>query len=384
MSVNVNKYAYVYLLMFNERYAEGVIPSIVSLKLARSKVNKHYENYNTLPIITQENLQKSYITSTSDQCFVNFDKEYIEQKDTIPSSEYDIDIVVMVTPDITQRVILELEKVADKIIHVDYIKQESVKLPSKKQQKYYDPWINKSYTKWRCLELINYKKVLFLDADIIVNENIDHLFELQAPAASFATPYYTPSPQYNVDVPVENNTYHSLFNDKVFYVEDVYKKGYYNKFQWIKHGTIVPYSLVNKTLQTGFKQVLWGSIVLLEPDLNVFKELTELIFKTITFGDSKSLSAVDEQSIAKLYISRKTNFTNIHHKYNFISWKRNYLFEKPAVIHMISPKKAWLYEKLEYIDMIPYFKMVWRSVHIYNVNLFRKETLSISEDVIQQ
>ena len=41
------------------------------------------------------------------------------------------------------------------------------------------------FTKWNCLNLIDYKKVLYLDSNALILGNIDHLFDLRAPAAPF-------------------------------------------------------------------------------------------------------------------------------------------------------------------------------------------------------
>lgn len=46
----------------------------------------------------------------------------------------------------------------------------------------------KVFTKLRVLELVEYSKILMLDIDLLVRENVDHLFDVQAPAAMVRGP----------------------------------------------------------------------------------------------------------------------------------------------------------------------------------------------------
>jgi hypothetical protein len=42
-----------------------------------------------------------------------------------------------------------------------------------------------SFTKWNCINLVDYNKILLIDNGAIILDNIDHLFDLRAPAACF-------------------------------------------------------------------------------------------------------------------------------------------------------------------------------------------------------
>lgn len=126
----VKKYAYVWLVMFGDRYVPGVLTSAYSIKLT-----------NTIA-----------------------------------------DLVVMVTPDVSKESIMKLSTFL-KVVYVDYIKFEK-KFNYADTNDKYAKWIDSSYTKWRCLDL-NYDKILMLDADVLVVKNIDNVFEVKAPAGVF-------------------------------------------------------------------------------------------------------------------------------------------------------------------------------------------------------
>lgn len=93
------------------------------------------------------------------------------------------DKICMITVDVTKK--HELDKVYDKVICVPYLYYRCGNMLTQRQEVLYSSWINYSFTKWRCLELLDYKKCVYLDADQIVIRNIDHLFNLQPPAMCF-------------------------------------------------------------------------------------------------------------------------------------------------------------------------------------------------------
>lgn len=128
-----NEYAYVMLLFKNEQYSEGVVTVAKSIRLSGSK---H-------------------------------------------------DIVCMVTPDISDTCIQKLTSHGIIVIPVPYLEYNTIPFRSEKQKARYSHWIGVSYTKWNALTLTQYKKVLFMDADMLVIKNVDHLFEKKTPASVF-------------------------------------------------------------------------------------------------------------------------------------------------------------------------------------------------------
>ncbi len=79
------------------------------------------------------------------------------------------------------------------VIHVELlsspkfptIAMRSQSLPGSKERealRRYDPWMQHSFTKFRVVELTRFAKILFLDADMLVVNPIEDLFDLPAPA----------------------------------------------------------------------------------------------------------------------------------------------------------------------------------------------------------
>lgn len=108
---------------------------------------------------------------------------------SIKNSGSTYDVVCMVTPDVTEEGRERLRIVCTNVVEVPYLQFEVKKLKTTKQQNLYDKWVDVSFTKWNALSLTEYVKVLFIDADKIVLQNIDHLFSHSTPAGTFASPW---------------------------------------------------------------------------------------------------------------------------------------------------------------------------------------------------
>jgi lipopolysaccharide biosynthesis glycosyltransferase len=252
------RYAYVFLVMRGDNYIPGVVCAAESIKLTGSK---H-------------------------------------------------DIVCMVTIDVSKDGRYILQNAVDHVIEVPYITR---------QMELYKNWIDDSYTKWNVLNLTNYSKTLFIDADMLILNNIDHLFYMAAPAATFSTPWAS-----------------QFENGSNFSLED------YPEI----HGETVKCTTIMKHLQTGGYTFI-ASVVLLEPNTEVLQDFCNEIKKIQPFG-LNNFSTPDEQSLAWYYTIRGINWTHIHQQYNFIIHKLSWLTQPggnitvPHVLHYFSSKKPWL------------------------------------------
>jgi hypothetical protein len=95
----------------------------------------------------------------------------------------DIEHIVMVDKSIKN--IKKLQIFFDKIIQIEPIFVNSnFQLSSEARVERYSKWIDYAITKWSCLMLKDYKKVLLVDIDTLANKDYTHIFELQAPAWS--------------------------------------------------------------------------------------------------------------------------------------------------------------------------------------------------------
>lgn len=100
----------------------------------------------------------------------------------------------MIGDGVSEKAVKALQQVFDETFHVDLLTLPCRKLPTKRQQELYRSWIQHSFTKWQCMNPNMYRnarlaprKIIFLDADIIVLQNLDHLFaEVRTPCVSFS------------------------------------------------------------------------------------------------------------------------------------------------------------------------------------------------------
>ena len=236
------------------------------------------------------------------------------------------DIVCMVTPDVSANGIKQLRTVFDYVQQVEYIEAETKPLRSKKIENRYGAWKSVAYTKWNLLNMTQYKKVMFMDADLIVVENIDSLFDLKTPAGTF-----------------------SLSQAKPFV-----KKGVYNPYKTAIHGNPVD----RKELKKGFKSfVCIGTSLVITPDKDHFKEYVKMVKSMEPFGFETCVNGPDEQSIVLFYHSvLGKQWTHISQEYNMIPWKEKIWMprgpnRKPRVMHYVCEEKPWILKRDAWEDL---------------------------------
>ena len=61
----------------------------------------------------------------------------------------------------------------------------------KRQQLYSQTFTSTIFTKWNCLTLAEYDKIVCVDADVAFQTNADDLFDLPAPAGTFDNPWHS-------------------------------------------------------------------------------------------------------------------------------------------------------------------------------------------------
>jgi lipopolysaccharide biosynthesis glycosyltransferase len=230
----------------------------------------------------------------------------------------------------------------DQVIFVEYIKADCKPLRTKKQREKYETWICDSFTKWACLSFTQYDKILFLDADVVVLDNLDNLFDLPAPAGTFSSPWAR-GKHSGKD---SGRALQSVLNDHYYGPEEIFSHG--KKVSWI--------SLKNGLENNGF--VAPGTCVLLEPNnvaFNKFKSM--LVNKVVEFGPyghESCFSGFDEQSIIELYwkhFERENHhWTHIDQTYNFIPWHFKWIKGEPKVIHFFG-KNVWEMDRTEWTDI---------------------------------
>jgi len=94
-------------------------------------------------------------------------------------------------PGVSPAAIAALRRHFDDVTEVDYIVGH-VAEGSDQQRVLYGRWMRYSFTKWHVLDpdlFGGYDKVIFIDADCILVDDVDELFELDAPAWTLSSPW---------------------------------------------------------------------------------------------------------------------------------------------------------------------------------------------------
>jgi lipopolysaccharide biosynthesis glycosyltransferase len=240
------------------------------------------------------------------------------------------DIICMVTPDVSPGGIKQLQIVFDYVQLVDYIEAKTKHLRNKKIEGRYGAWKSVAYTKWNLMKLIQYKKVMFMDADLVVVKNIDSLFELQTPAGTF-----------------------SLSQAKPFA-----KKGVYNPYKTVMHGRHVD----KKEIMKGFESfVCIGTSLVITPDEKHFEAYIKMVKSMEPFGFEWCYNGPDEQSIVWFYNNvLGVSWTHISQSYNMIPWKQKGWMprgrNKPHVLHYVCEEKPWVLNRNAWDDLALWWK----------------------------
>lgn len=238
------------------------------------------------------------------------------------------DLVCMVTDDVSAAARRQLACAFDRVVEVPYLQYTCKPLRTRKQQDLYKTWANVAFTKWNALSLEAYSRVLLVDADKIVLGNVDRLFRLGAPAATFSSPWAQP-----------------------FVRGDGKHKGIPNPYQGLAHGQAVPARAIDAGLASTFVAI--GTMVLLEPSREAFAQFTDYVSKRQPFGFPRCNSMMDEQAIVSFYHAKGSTWTHIDQSHNAIPWHLpNWVGAKafPSVFHFFN-LKPWDLERDRYPDL---------------------------------
>jgi hypothetical protein len=278
-------------------------------------------------------------------------------------------LVCMVTPDVTATGREALAQVFDRVIQVDYLQGAVRRMATSRQQDMYKRWMDVSFTKWRALTLVDYAKVLFVDADKVVLTNVDHLFDLPAPAGTFSSPWSKPfiALKQEMQASAASASASSVSSGSGPSSSGPRRSGFYNPYEGrfgIRHGQTVSPKDIEASLHQGGVVVV-GTMVLLKPsstDFQAFQDmLRDLTRDGRLFGFDRCKSMMDEQAITWFYLTcvRKT-WTYIAPKYNYIPWQRHWINDhtvSPSVYHYFNTTKPWQTKRSEWADLDVWWKV---------------------------
>ena len=210
-------------------------------------------------------------------------------KQANPDFRNQIDLVCMVTPDITQQTIEDIEKYYDKVIKVDYIEipYQNIRHSKLHIMKVYA----KTFTKLHVFNLVQYDKVIMIDADMLVlQQEFFSLFSINPPAGVFIgclSPYKS---EYIMNV--YNETYGKDLKHGHLIKKDCYDVNCYDLYK--KHNII-------KNAYLGVET----SICLLKPNGDDFHKMKELLF------NAKEFTYKSDTDLIANYFKYKWNFIDI-------------------------------------------------------------------------
>lgn len=240
----------------------------------------------------------------------------------------------MVAGDVSEECVEFIERRVDRVIRVPLLSAETRPLRAHKTNSIYSSWIGHSFTKWQCLGewFEGVSKVCFLDADMIFRQNIDDIFDLQAPAMTFSTPWAWPFMPAAEDTTV-----------------------LYNPYGRLKHGDSVPMDAIARGLRHGIVGI--SSMVLLEPSPTAYAEVKRLLGQPGAYGQAACANGHDEQLLAELVVGVWGRATHIAPNYNWIVGKTAWLDGEQPLTYTWYNSKPW--------ESRPYVQHDWPDITVW-------------------
>lgn len=270
------------------------------------------------------------------------------------------DLVVLITPDVSESGKRVLSMFYDVIKEVNYVTVENWRTKKQTHRKY----LELVFTKFHLFNLTEYKKVLLIDADALVLKYPDHLFSLQTPAGCF----------------LENKDYYISYDDKGNYIlppngkikwYDIYCK-------CCPHGSLIPKEMTDRLYKDFKNSGIGGGLMLLEPKKGEF----ESILKDVSYGKMKYLLenklVWPEQQYLTLRYSGLWRMINPvffglqGYPHYSVLYGLQYGGDKPFVLN----SKLDINERIEYPDYILWHKYYGE---ILNEHPELKENVSLKE-----
>jgi len=243
------------------------------------------------------------------------------------------DLVCIVTPDVSDQAVEDLSLLYTHVIRMEYINFPAVALHTQKQREKYESWMDSSMTLYTCLWLFQYEKVLHLDCDACVIQNIDHIFRLSTPAASFYNPWQTGTKN------------------------DPYPRN-------IRHGQKIPSQCIKRAFTMDGSFVVGGNFVLLSTGQQIVDEFMKCLRSFVDtngrLGFHKINSGVDAQMITYFFTYHmQQEWTYIDPGYDCIPWKRNRSTPYTYLFHYFNIK-PWVTDLHQYDDLVPWWSSAYK------------------------
>lgn len=213
---------------------------------------------------------------------------------SIRKLESKADLVVMITKDVSEAGKRILASFYDRIVNVKYLNVPNWRGQKQQKRKY----LEYVFTKFNLFNLVQYKKVLLIDADALVLKHPDHLFTLNAPAGCF----------------LKHKEWFIYYDEKGNYILPPNKK-----IQWYSemcknygHGKILPAKFTDNVLKERTDIGIAGGLMLLEPDKDEYQN----IIKDISKGKMRNIIEKhfvwpEQQYLTQRYSGRWTSINPV-------------------------------------------------------------------------
>ena len=277
------------------------------------------------------------------------------------------DLVVLVTNDVSIEGKEILKKFYDHVIDVDYINVENWRTKVQKHR----PYLDLVFTKFHVFNLIQYKKILLIDADAIILKHPDHIFTLKTPAG-----VYLPNKDEIIS-----------YNEKGEYVYDK-KIEWYNKYcSCCSHGKLIPKSITDK-IEEGLSKNknsnsgISGGLILLEPNKKEYNMILQDIRSSKTLNIIKNkLIWPEQQYLGMRYSGFWTSIEPIFlGLQGFPHWSvlfgLQFAGEKPFILQSKFP----IEERVKYEDFQLWFKF-YRDIQNRYPELLESKVLADSNEM---
>lgn len=285
----------------------------------------------------------------------------------------DIEFVCLVTEDVTQRE--TLSKYYHHVYLVNKIHVDELPGLGGSSATHIYHWISDAPTKWNIFALDTYEKVLFLDADMIVTQDITELFLLDVPAAMFdhqAAREYALNPCWTGSKEKGNgfiNWYKIALGieTKKSPLPPACTSGDISDVISMPTGIKIPRECMdNLRLHSNSQFALHGGIALIKPDKRLLEKykrdlpsiVSSLCMKKRVYRESKdhmskrisheytktdkTISGIDEVTLALFLHDMGHTWTHIGMEYNVAAFHTYGIFRnRTKILHYVGCYKPW-------------------------------------------
>lgn len=278
------------------------------------------------------------------------------------TEERDVELVCLVTDDVTHTE--QLYSIYDNVYTVDKITAGNMpSLGGHSAMKIYH-WISDAPTKWNIFALEMYDKVLFLDADMIVLQDIYPLFSLSTPAAMFdhqMAREYAIHPDWTGDKD-KGSGFTNWYKISTG-LESKKRVNPYDPSTNMCTGTHVPTEcLDNLRLHSNTQFAMHGGIALIKPSVELlvmYKSSLPDIIQSLQKRDTtrvrsprktphsyvkteKTLSSIDEITLSLFMHDLGYTWTHIGMEYNVAAFHTYSIFrDATKILHYVGCYKPW-------------------------------------------